>query len=125
MNKNVKKGLIIAGISVDVAVTIFLFVVSIIMLATMPKNTPDMTNAQLLNGKFIGYLQQHPKLYLWTCVVPLFALLIANIAILALYVKRVSKKAVVLEDLSDEQKEAIRQALLKDMQEQSTEEKKE
>ena len=35
MNKNLKKGLIIAGITVDVAVTIFLFVVSIIMLATM------------------------------------------------------------------------------------------
>lgn len=120
MDKNLKKGLIIAGIIADVAVTVFLFVVSIIMLATMPKSGIAMDNAIRNNGPFIGYLQQNPNVYLWAFVVPLFVLLILNIAMLALYVKKVSKKAVVLEDLSDEQKEAIRQALLKDMQEQST-----
>ena len=118
MNKNLKKGLIICGITVDVAVTIFLFIVSIVMLATMPKSKSDIDPT-----KFIGYLQANPNVYLWACVVPLFALLVLNIALLALYVKRVSKKAVVLDDLSDEQKEAIRQALLKDMQEQSTDKK--
>lgn len=114
MNKNLKKGLIIAGITVDVAVTIFLFVVSIIMLATMPesKNEIDTT-------KFIGYLQGNPTVYLVACVIPLFALLILNICLLALYVKKASKKAVVLEDLSEAQKEAIRKELLKDMQEQN------
>ena len=87
MNKNLKKGLIIAGITVDVAVTIFLFVVSIIMLATMPesKNEIDTT-------KFIGYLQGNPTVYLVACVIPLFALLILNICLLALYVKKASKK---------------------------------
>lgn len=123
MNKNLKKGLIITGIAADVAVTVFLFVVSIVMLATMPKNGAAMDTAIVTNGKFIGYLQQNPNVYLWAFVVPLFVLLILNIALLALYVKRVSKKAVVLEDLSEEQKEAIRQALLKDMQEQNSDKK--
>lgn len=123
MNKNLKKGLIIAGISADVAVTVFLFVISIIMLVTMPKDPNQLSIAQALNGKFIGYLQQNPNVYLGAFVVPLFVLLIANIVMLALYVKRVSKKAVVLEDLSDAQKEAIRQAILKDMQEQSSDKK--
>lgn len=122
MDKNLKKGLIIFGISVDVAVTIFLFVVSIIMIATMP--SPEQIGiASQINGPFIGYLQEHSTFYLCTCVVPLFVLLILNIALLAMYVKKVSKKAVVLDDLSDAQKEAIRQALLKDMQEQSSEKK--
>lgn len=123
MNKNLKKGLIIAGVVVDVAVTVFLFVISIIMLTTLPKEHLPAESIIAMNGAFIGGLQANPKVYLFSCVVPLFVLLILNIAMLALYVKKVSKKAVVLDDLSDEQKEAIRQALLKDMQEQSTDKK--
>lgn len=121
MNKNLKKGLIIGGITLDVAITVFLFVVSIIMLATMPK---DPKQGVAVNGPFIGYLQAHGNdVYLPFFVVPLFVLLIANIAILVIYVKKAGKtKAVEVADLDDSQKEALKAALLKDLQASSNKE---
>lgn len=121
MNKNLKKGLIIGGITLDVAITVFLFVVSIIMLATMPK---DPKTGVEVNGPFIGYLQAHGNtVYLPFFVVPLFVLLIANIAILVIYVKKAGKtKAVEVADLDDSQKEALKAALLKDLQASSNKE---
>ena len=57
--------------------------------------------------------------------VPLFILLALNIVGLVIYVKKTSKKEPAkLDDLSDEQKEALRQELLKDLQ-GGNEEKKE
>lgn len=116
MNPKTKKILMISGLAVDIAVTIFLFVIAIIMLATMPKTSADMKNAVANNGAFIGYLQQHATVYLWTCVIPLFVLLAANIVFLVLYVRKLGKKPEVsMEDLSEEQKAALREQLLKDL----------
>ena len=115
--KNLKKPLkvlIIAGIALDVAITVFLFVVSIIMLAkTAGKSANEIQNAT----GFIGYLQNHPLIYGLAFVVPLFVLLAGNIIGLVIYVKRTSEnKPVQVNDLSDEQKEALRQELLKELQ---------
>ena len=84
------------------------------MIATMPH-----TQAQAEAGKgFIGYLQAHPTVYLCTCVIPLFVLLAGNIILLFLYVKKSApkKEKVELNELSDEQKEALRKELLKDIE---------
>ena len=129
MSPKTKKILIFSGIGLDVAVTVFLFVVAIIMIATMPGNNLSQVeyDAKIAqNGPFIGYLQTHPTLYLWTCVVPLFVLLVANIAFLVLYVRKVGKKPeVAVDDLSEEQKAALRAELLKELQAESKEAEKE
>lgn len=129
MSAKTKKILIFSGIGLDVAATIFLFVVAIIMIATMPGNHLSQAeyNAKITqNGPFIGYLQTHPTLYLWTCVIPLFILLAANIVFLVLYVRKVGKKPeVAVENLSEEQKAALRAELLKELQGELKEAEKE
>ena len=122
MNKNVKKGLLIGGIVVDVGITVFLLIVSIIMLATMPKNSIEMSEAIEMNGPFIGYLQKNPTVYLFTCVVPLFLLLGLNVVGLVMYVKKAGKTKATLAELSDEQKDALKAELLKDLTESKKEE---
>ena len=122
MNKNVKKGLLIGGLVLDVGITVFLLVVSIIMLATMPKNSIEMSEAIEKNGQFIGYLQQNPTVYLFTCVVPLFLLLGVNVVGLVMYIKKAGKTKATLAELSDEQKDALKAELLKDLTESKKEE---
>ena len=123
MNQNVKNGLLIGGIVLDVGITVFLLVVSIIMLATMPKNSIEMSEAIEKNGQFIGYLQQNPTVYLFTCVVPLFLLLGVNVVGLVMYIKKAGKTKATLAELSDEQKDALKAELLKDLTESKKEEK--
>jgi len=99
-------------IAADVALTLFLFVVSIIMLATMPK---DKTALEQATG-FIGYLQKNPLVYLYAFVIPLFALLIVNVIYLVIYIKKTNeKKKVQLKDLSEEEKARLKAELLKDV----------
>lgn len=119
MNAKTKKILLVAGIVLDVAITAFLLVISIIMLATMPKNVADIDAST-----FIGYLQANPTVYLLSCVIPLFLLLALNITALIWYVKKVANKKVALSDLNEEQKEALRKQLLSEMS-KSPEDKKE
>ena len=117
MTKTTKKILFFTGLSLDVIITIFLFVVSVIMLATMPQNSYEMDIAIQKNGQFIGYLQKNPIVYLCAFVVPLFVLLTANIVFLILYVRKVGKKSeVAVDDLTEEQKAALRAELLKELQ---------
>ena len=123
MNKNVKKGLLIGGIVLEIGRTVFLLVVSIIMLATMPKNSIEMSEAIEMNGPFIGYLQQNSTVYLFTCVVPLFLLLGVNVVGLVMYIKKAGKTKATLAELSDEQKDALKAELLKDLTESKKEEK--
>ena len=131
MNEKTKKILFLVGFGIDIAITIFLFVVAIIMLATMPKNQVDMAHAIEINGPFIGYLQQHSTLYFFTCVLPLFILFGLSIFLLVFYVRKQSKKPETkMEDLSEEQKAALRAELLKELNnepvsEEKTEEPKE
>lgn len=125
MNPKLKKILIISGLCVDIALTIFLFVIAIIMLATMPKDSVEMRDAVNINGPFIGYLQKNPTVYLVSCVIPLFVLLGANIVFLILYVRKVGKKPeVAVEDLNEEQKAALRAELLKELQNEQKDEEK-
>ena len=116
MNKY-KKLLLIVGIVVDVLITMFLFVISIIMLVVIGKYGDVRQAINNTNG-LILYLLQHTTFYFWVFVFPLFILLAANIIGLVFYVKKTSAKEnapTKLDDLSAEQKEALRQELLKDL----------
>lgn len=111
------KYLIIAGVAIDVAVTIFLFVISIIMIVLIGKYTvryaPDHASGLIL------YLLNNTTVYFWGFVFPLFILLAGNIVGLVFYVKKTSAKEnapAKLDDLSEEQKEALKAELLKDLQ---------
>ena len=127
MNPKTKKVLIFIGLGIDVAITVFLFVLSIIMLATMPdlKNIGyyDMQTYYADHPGMITYLQANPTTYLLACVLPLIVLLIANIILLVWYINRAGKMKTQLSDLSEEQKAALRAELAKDMN--TSEEKKE
>ena len=122
--KKSTKILIIAGVAVDVAVTVFLFVISIIMLAFLGKYG-DVKNAiaNTKDGELINILLKNTTLYFWAFVFPLFVLLAGNILALVFYVKKTSAKSepAKLSDLSEVQKEALRQELLKDLQKSSSE----
>ena len=111
MNK--KKVLFIVGVSLDVAITIFLFVLSIIMLANAGKT--DVERAAMTG--FVGWLVNlEPWVYGVSFVVPLFVLLAANVVGLVIYVRANTKKEPVkVSDLSDEQKEALKKELLNDL----------
>lgn len=85
------------------------------MLANTVGKTPAEIQANAQNG-MIGYLQNHTTVYFFGFVLPLFVLLAANIIGLVLFVKKTSKsEPTQLNDLSEEQKEALRQELLKDL----------
>ena len=122
--KKYKKPLFIGLIVLDVAITVFLFVVSVIILATViPAETIQEAIAE--SSGLIRFLLQHSTIYLVLFVIPLFLILAANIIGLVFYVRKTSQKEPAkLEDLSEEQKEALRQELLKDLQ-SGGEEKKE
>ena len=122
--KNYKKPLFIGLIALDIAITIFLFVISIIVLITMA-GSQNLNEAIDKSSGLIKFLLQNRTLYGVLFVIPLFVILAANIIGLVFYVRKTSKKEPAkLEDLSDEQKEALRQELLKDLQ-GGNEEKKE
>ena len=67
---NKKKILLGVAFTLDAALTIALFVISIIMLVTMPKTQTDFIIAQQTPG-LIPYLQTHSTIYLVSCVLPL------------------------------------------------------
>ena len=119
MNKY-KKPLIIAAVAIDVIITIFLFVISIIMLVMLGKYGDPKQAAANASG-LILFLLENTNVYFWAFVFPLFVLLAANIVGLVFYVKKTSVKSepAKLDDLSDEQKEALRQELLRDLMKES------
>lgn len=98
----------------DVALTIFFLVVSVVMIATMPSDIDvQFGNYQ---DNFIGWFQQNPTYFLLMVVLPLLALFIVNIVVLSVYVKKTNeKKKVALNDLSEEDKAKLREALMKDL----------
>jgi len=112
-----KKALWITLISLDFAVTLFLFVVSIIMLATMPSQVERRKMEAEGVKNFIQWFQMNPTAYLLIGVIPLFLLLGLNIFLLVRYIKSgKEKKALALKDLDEAQKEELRKELLKDLQ---------
>lgn len=109
-----KKILYGALFGADVALTIFFLIISIVMLATMP--TKEEIAAGLVANNFVGWFQAHPRYFLVIVVVPLFALFVTNIVVLSMYVKKSNeKKKVALNDLSEEDKAKLREALMKDL----------
>ena len=109
-------GLWIALISVDVGLTLFFFVIHIIMLAQTVGKTSAEIQANAAKNGLIGYLQTHTTFYLWVFVIPLFVILAANIVGLVLYVRKSTKKEQVkVDNLTDEQRAALRRELLQDL----------
>ena len=115
--KKYKNPLFIGLIALDVGITVFLFVISIIILATIGSAHQNVQEAIEKSSGLIKYLLQHSTFYLCVFVIPLFVILAANIVGLVIYVRKTSKQEPAkLDDLSEEQKEALRQELLKDLQ---------
>ena len=116
MNK--KKILWISLGVLDLGIVVFLFVVHIVMLANVVgKNSAAIREFAEGDGLF-AYLAGHLDVYGYAFVIPLFVILAANIVGLVIYIKKsTKKKAVTVNDLSDEEKEALKKELLKDLEE--------
>lgn len=111
-----KKILIVSLIILDVIITVFLFVLSILVIV----KTQTTTQAEVINTastSLVSYLCLNSGVYLGACVVPLFVLLILDIVGLLFYVKKkgAQKENVTVNDLTEDQKEALRQELLNDL----------
>ena len=123
MNPKTKKALIIAGLALDVLVTIGLFVFSIVILVKMP----DSRFESLPEDTFLGYFQHNPMMILIVDVLPLTALLVLNVCLAIWYIKKTGKKEekkqVSLNDLSEEEKTALKQKILQEMMQNSNESK--
>lgn len=123
MNPKTKKALIIAGLALDVLVTIGLFVFSIVILVKMP----DSRFESLPEDTFLGYFQHNPMMILIVDVLPLTALLVLNISLAIWYIKKTGKKEekkqVSLNDLTEEEKAALKQKILQEMMENPNESK--
>ena len=111
MNPKAKKILFIALFALDLCLTVFFLVISIIMIATLPADKGSINQ-----NTFIGYLQYNTTVFLLAVLVPLFLLLGVNIVVLIMYVRKTNKaKQVKLNELSAEEKEALRKELMKDL----------
>ena len=114
MNK--KKILFICLAALDVAIVTFLFVVHIIMLANVVGKSPAAVQEFAKGKGFFPYLAGHLTVYGCAFVIPLFLILAANVVGLVLYMKKsLKKEKVTVNDLSDEEKEALKKELLKDL----------
>ena len=122
--KKYKKPLIIALVVLDVALIAFFLVVSIMLIVVATKyktqnemlaNSTGLIHAILAMGKWPSF---------FSFVVHMLLVLSAIIVGLMLFVRKTTKKEPAkIEDLSEEQKEALRQELLKDLQGGNKEEK--
>lgn len=111
-NPKTKKILFIALFAVDIAITVFLFVVSILLLVNMPANIVEAAN----KPEFYKFFYNNEWAIPVIVVVPLFVLLGLNIFALFMYVKKTSaNKKVKLNELSDAEKEALRKELMRDL----------
>ena len=113
-----KKILWIALGALDVAVVGFLFVIHIIMLANVIGKTPAQVSELAKQKTLIGYLAGHLSVYGFVFVLPLFLVLAGNIIGLVFYLrKNLKQNKVTASDLSEEEREALKKELLKDLQE--------
>ena len=113
-----KKILWICLAALDVALVGFLFVVHIIMLANIIGKSPAAVQEMAKGSGLVPYLAGHLAVYGFAFVLPLFLILAANIIGLVLYLKKNLKHGkVTAADLSEEEKEALKKELLKDLQE--------
>lgn len=107
---------IILGV-LDIAVVIFFFVVHIVMLSNViGKNSEQIAKFASGDGLF-AFLAGHIDIYGYAFVIPLFVVLAANIIGLVIYIRKTTKKQqVTVKDLTDEEKEALKKELLKDLE---------
>lgn len=111
LTKN-KKILFISLFCLDIALTVFLFVISILILTNMPANEIEIQYKE----PFLRFFYQNSWSIPVLVVVPLVILLAFNIFVLIMYVRKTGKaKKVKLQDLSAAEKEALRKQLLQDM----------
>lgn len=114
--KNKKVLWIVLG-ALDVAIVIFLFVVHILMLANVIGKTPDEIAELTKRSGLIPFLAGHLAVYGFGFVIPLFLILAANIVGLVLYMRKsIKKEKVDVSDLTEEEKEALKKELLKDLE---------
>ena len=113
-----KKLLFILVAALDVALTVFLFVIHILMLINVAGNKSVEEIEALKNSQMLlGFFARNTTAYLLIAVVPLVLILAANIVGLVLYVRKQTKKEPIkVSDLTDEQKEALKKQLLEDIQ---------
>ena len=112
-----KKVLWISLGALDVAITIFLFVIHVIMLANIVGKSAEEVEQLRQGTGLVAYLMKNNTVYLVAFVIPLFLILAANIIALVFYVKKQTKKEPVkVSDLTDEQREALKKELLKDLE---------
>ena len=133
MDPQTKKIIFIVGIIIDVVVTLALLVLSIMMVALLPKNGGYSTMP------IIGYLQQNTTVFLCAVVLPLFLLLIVNIVGTVFFItksKELDKEEIVaevkktskptcLDDLTPEQKAALRKMVIEEARKKYEAEEKE
>ena len=126
MNPKAKKVLIIAGIAVDVLITILLFVFSIIILIKKP-SVEDLKLGLVDETTLIGWFCIKPIRILLIDALPLCVLLVANVSLTLWYIKKTGKKEekkpVSLNDLSEEEIAALKQKILQEMMQESNESK--
>lgn len=121
--KKYKKPLLIALVVLDVAIIVFFLVLSIMILVAVTKYKAQAVNNT--EGLVKAILQLKPGVSFAVFVLPMFLVLVGNIVGLMLYVRKTTKKEPAkIEDLSEEQKEELRQELLRDLQAQSNKEEK-
>ena len=106
-----KKILYISLFVIDILLTIFLFVLSLIIIVTMPKDPISLQNATGM----IGWLQQNPNIMLGVIVVPLFALLAINVGVLIWYIRSQNNKKIEVSDLSEEMKAKLKEELIREL----------
>jgi heme/copper-type cytochrome/quinol oxidase subunit 2 len=115
----------IVGLAADVLVTVFLLILSIILLANI-KNKAALENATGFMGMIYYFMgnTNGPTVFLCCVVIPLFILLVLNIILTVTYYQKEAQKekdeaekakAASLDNLSEEQKAALRAELLKEM----------
>ena len=124
MNPKAKKALLIAAIILDILITIALLVFSIVII----NNIPDTRLESLPEDTFIGFFQHNPVMILICDVLPLALLLVVNVSVAIWYVKKTGKKeedkkSVSLNDLSEEEKAALKQKILQEMMQESNDSK--
>ncbi len=128
MDKKKKIGLIIAGV-VELAVVVFVIVTSILVTVTFHDPDVDanyMAHNLADNGPFIGWLQNNPTAFLFIVLIPIFIILALDIIYLVVVA---TKKHVDISDaeqaaIAEQAKKEARAELLKELQEEMKNDKK-
>ncbi|MCQ2742803.1 MAG: hypothetical protein MJ239_05865 [Bacilli bacterium] len=131
MDKKKKITLITAGVA-ELAIIVFALVVSILVLVTFhdPEKFGQSQAMELNlkeNGPFIGFLQNNPTAFFCSILIPVFAILAVDIIYLVIVAQ---KRATNLTDaetaaIKAKAKEEARLEVLKELEEEAKNEKKE